>query len=303
MRSLLVLASLAAAAVFAGEACAANDGDLAKRAADAADAGQYSRAAYLYRLAAAEAPRDRTLPRNAAEMTERAADEAKSETARARAAAAKGDESAARKAYIDALMLDPSDGAAREALRKIEGETVLQKIAAFNARLHHQAEAAKAADDDDAPDPAPKLDKAGLDAMLSEADGALARGDADALATALDHYGAAAARSGVSSKTIAREFFRRADTLRAKKQEEAALQVMQAGLAYDAPASKTAATKSLRERIAGAYYEQGVMVQRSDIDKAIVLYRKALAVDPDHAGAREKLDQAKLLRDRLRALR
>ena len=60
--------------------------------------------------------------------------------------------------------------------------------------------------------------------------------------------------------------------------------------------------QSVRKDLAQDYYEQGLRIQRTDLDAAIRLWERCLEYDPTHAQARTRLDQARRMQRNLKSI-
>lgn len=103
---------------------------------------------------------------------------------------------------------------------------------------------------------------------------------------------------------IGNTVYERAKTLDAQGQTDQALALYeQAGaLSGTAPGPWDARLAALRKKLAAEQYEQGMRIYRTDLAGAIRHFQSAVGYDPTNTAAQAKLQEAKLLQDKLKRI-
>jgi tetratricopeptide (TPR) repeat protein len=227
------------------------------------------------------------------------------------AALRRGDSEAAADAFLRVLAVAPDNAEAGNALRDIERRRVVRSQTDRVARLRPEdygVPAARAA----LPRVAPATGAPAAEAPRADVNRAY---DFD---QSMELFRAGDVRSGLNGfrryvdanpgdrtgrQEIGAAVYERARTLDAQGQGDQALALYDQAKALAGGAGPwDAQAAALRRRLAADQYEQGMRLYRTDLDGAIRHLQASVTYDPSSALAQAKLQEAKLLQDKLKRL-
>ena len=228
------------------------------------------------------------------EARSRAANQASERLVPAAEARKRGDLPRAATLYLNALSADPYNATAAQVLRELEREQ------SHRAYFSHAPGAAGGTSGTRAIRAPYSADRQELDTGVM----LLHQGDYSASVQALQSYLKRYPQDDVGKRTL-REAYAALGKQRIElgKKEE--------GLGYLEKARTTksnggadldSTVQTARKDLAQDYYEQGLRLQRTDLDAAIRLWERSLQYDPGHAQARLRLDQARRMQRNLQTI-
>ncbi len=257
-------------------------------------ARQWSEAAARWEVLALLRPERMEYARNRDEAYERANEAANQSQAEAANARRQGNTQRAIQLYLKALSEDPQHGAAANALREIDQEQ------ASRLYFNHAARAGNGMRSTGASQTGNSKEREELDTgvMLFH------QGDYSASVQSLQAYLKRYPQDDAGKRALWDAYLALAKQRLDQGRKEEAFGYLDKARAIK-PAGKTGSAsggEAVLKEAAQSYYEQGLRLQRTDIDAAINAWQRALELDPGHAQAQLRLDQAQRLRQSLQAL-
>lgn len=218
----------------------------------------------------------------------------------AQAALGKND-TIARREFLAALALDPSNDTALEQLRGLEFDRVWrmqsQKLEALKSQENRKTPTASDQE----------RFYFELAAFMSH------QGDHAGAVREMQKYLNSYPRDTAARRIMADSYTKLAATQREQGQLEAALQSLEQARRFGengvatkknngAPAQSSDTELQMRQALANEYYEKALRVHLSNLPQAIELYQKALEYDSNHAKARAKLNEALRMQKNLKSM-
>jgi tetratricopeptide (TPR) repeat protein len=224
------------------------------------------------------------------------------------AALKRGDTEAATDAFLRVLAVAPDNAEAANALRDIERRRVVRSQTDRVARLRPEdygIPGARAALPRTAVATAPEAPRADVNRAydFDQSMELFRAGDVRSGLNGFRRYVDANPADRAGRQEIGNAVYERARTLEAQGQGDQALALYDQAKSLAGSAGPwDAQGASLRKRLAAEQYEQGMRLYRNDLAGAIRHLQAAVAYDPSSTTAQAKLQEAKLLQDKLKRI-
>ena len=202
-----------------------------------------------------------------------------------------GDLQAASHFYLKALSLDPSNGTAVDALRKLEQESLRHTLHTRVARMSKEAGTAR-------PGPASERKDLEFGALL------LRQGDyADSIKT-LEKHLKGAPKDELARRYLADAHFQLAQQRLEQGRKEDALSHLESakGTHEQDAAELKASIETLRKTLAEDYYQKGMKVYHTNLEEAIAAWERSVQYDPAQTQASARLQRARQMQQNLKAI-
>ena len=218
----------------------------------------------------------------------------------ARAAQRSGQTERAIQLHVQALALDPASAEAARALRELDRQKYARIQQDRAARAKPDAVAAGAP----ATARSASADAAGDGYDVEQALEMLAAGDLAGGLRDLRAWVAANPRQRATRLRIGAAVFDKGREQEASGAREQALSTYESAVALrgDAPPEWAARIAPLKKSVAEELYEAGVRASRSDLKRAIAQWEACLRLDPQHARASARLQEARRLQARVQRI-
>jgi tetratricopeptide (TPR) repeat protein len=259
-----------------------------QQAEELVQAGRWADAAAQWEILALLRPERGEYADKLTEAHGRATSQAGEHVAAAAEARRKGDLQRAATLYLKALSADPRNATAGSALRELERE---QSSRAYFNHATRTARAARAPYSTDRQE----LDMAVM--LLHQGDYAES---AQSLQSYLKRY-----PQDETAKRALRDAYAALGKQRieqGKKEEGVSYLEKARATKSSGGANLDGTVQAARKDLAQDYYEQGLRLQRTDLEGAIRAWQRTLEYDPGHAQAKIRLDQARRMQQTLRSL-
>ena len=254
-------------------------------------AGRWAEAAARWEILTLLRPQQGDYASSLAKTQGRARSEARDNLAAATEARKRGDLQHAAMLCLKALIADPQSTEAAHALRELEREQAHRLYfnhAAIGVRPTRAAHAPYSADRQE-------LDTG---VML------LHQGDYGASVQSLQNYVKRDPRDDMGKRALRDAYAALGKQRIEQGKKEEGLSYLEKARATKSNGSTSldSAVQAARKDLARDYYEQGLRMQRTDLDAAIRLWERSLEYDSTNAQARIRLDQAQRMQKNLQAI-
>jgi len=229
-----------------------------------------------------------------AEAQSRATSQANDSLAAASEARKRGELQRAETLCLKALRADPHSAAAAQVLRELEREQ------SHRLYFNHAASTANGARATRAAPASYSADRQELDTGVM----LLHQGDYSASVQALQSYLKRDPQDEMGKRAL-REAYAALGKQRieqGKKEEGVGYLEKARATKSNGGADLDSTVQAARKDLAQDYYEQGLRMQRTDLDAAIRLWERSLQYDPGNAQARLRLDQARRMQQNLQSI-
>jgi tetratricopeptide (TPR) repeat protein len=257
-------------------------------------AGRWAEAGVQWEILALLRPDRAEYAKQLSQAQRHASSEANENLAAGAEARKRGDLQHAATLYLKALSADPENASAAQALRELESERPDRGYANHMARANSAPRATSAARSLSA------ADRQDLDTAVM----LLHQGDYGASVQSLQSYLKRYPQDEMGKRAL-RDAYAALGRQRIEQgKKEEGLNYLEKARATKAAggADLEGSVQATRKELAQDYYEQGLRVQRTDLEAAIRLWERCLQYDPGHAQARLRLDQARRMQQTLRSI-
>lgn len=212
----------------------------------------------------------------------------------------RGDVQQATLAYLRVLSLEPDNATAVQALRDMERGRAIRTHQVRNARLPPSAKARTGHGEPKVAPPAYSAERRNLDygVML------LHQGDYAGSIKLLETFLAGNPKEVLARRTLAdacAQLGQQRLQQGAREEALALLEKAQALREQDAPDLRTKIL-ALRRELAEEQYQNGLRAYNNDIRRAIAHFERSLRFDPSHVRANIRLQEARVMRDKLKLM-